>query len=169
MYRFVVVLLLLLPTLAQAADVVDLDQVQATFSTAETEAPASVDLGTDVRRGVEAHGRLEARPMLDLSQPLAESMHHFAVMIRFRQQDDSKILLEGQVAARSFSADDRVMQTVRLEVQGDEWTGDLALPATGETMIKIGSKLADGKKRIFRFFYDSTPPSSAAGEGAPAG
>ncbi len=156
MRLLIATLLLFNPALAHTADIVDLGQLQ--LVTEPFNAPASIsDLGRDVRRGVEAQVQLEPQPLLDISEPLDGNLRHFLISVFFIETKTGQELLEGQVAARIFTPDKRIAKTVRLEPREFQWSGVLVLPSEGETMIKIGTKLADGKKRIYRFFYNQQP------------
>ncbi len=112
-----------------------------------------IDLGQDLRRGVVARVQLQPQADLDLSEPTEKNLYHYKVTVSFTDKKTGENLGEGQAAARIF-ADKYATSTVRLEPQTAEWTGFVLLP-TEEVMIKIGSKLADGKKRIYRFFFQA--------------
>lgn len=147
---------LLLPQLSHAVDVVDLSQLSLVAESENSINPI-VDLGRDVRRGVEARAQLEAQPLIDLNEPLTGDLRHFLLSVDFIEKSTEKNLLEGQVAARTFTSDNQTVATIRLEPQQTSWTGIMVLPYNEETMIKIGSKLGDNKKRIYRFFYNNLP------------
>jgi hypothetical protein len=83
--------------------------------------------------------------------------------LEFIRTATGESLLAGQAAVRVFGANNRVTQTVRLEPQDGQWTGKVLLDTGGESLIKIGSKLADGKKRIYRFFFNQ-PTSELPGD-----
>ena len=145
-------LIILSPLNIYAVDIVEIDQL-ALLEQSSDESSLSIDLGHDKRRGVEARAQLELQEMSETSDPLPESMLLFTLSVSFADIATGKILLDGQVAARAFEADNRVLKTIRLEPQELFWTGSLALSRDEETMIKVGSQLADGKKRIYRFFF----------------
>ena len=113
-----------------------------------------IDLGQDLRRGVVARVQLQPQAALDLSEPAEKNLYHYKVIVSFTDKKTGENLLKGQAAARIF-ADKYATSTVRLEPQTAEWTGFVLLPTEEEVMIKIGSKLADGKKRIYRFFFQA--------------
>jgi hypothetical protein len=113
-----------------------------------------IDLGLESRRGVEAHVSIAPQPALDLEQSLAQNSRYFLLSLEFIKTATGESLLAGQAAVRVFSANNRVTQTVRLEPQEGQWTAKVLLDTRGESLIKIGSKLSDGKKRIYRFFFN---------------
>ena len=154
MYLFFMTLLFIIPALSHASDVVDLGAGRSRVESFGAASSVS-DLGKEMSRGVEARVQLEAQPRLDASVPLDRNMHHFLITVVFVDTKTGRELLEGQVAARTFTARERVAETVRLEPEQGRWIGVLRLPLSGETLIKIGSQLADGKKRIYRFFYEA--------------
>ncbi len=156
MQLFIAILILLAPSLAHTASVIDVAQLQLEPESLSTSVVIN-DLGQDVRRGVEAHVQLEPQPLLDISEPLAGDLQHYLISVVFVEEKTGEELLEGQVAARTYTSNRRKARTVRLVPQQHQWTGMLELPSEGETMIKVGSKLPDGKKRIYRFFYDQRP------------
>ncbi len=153
MQLFIAILLLLTPSLAHTASVIDVAKLHLEPEPFSTSVVIN-DLGQDIRRGVEAHVRLEPQLLLDISEPLGGDLQHYLISVVFVEEKTGEELLEGQVAARTFTHDRRKARTVRLEPQQHQWTGVIELPSEGETMIKVGSKLPDGKKRIYRFFYD---------------
>ena len=156
MQLFIVILLLLTPSLAFTANVVDVGLLQLEPEPFSNSAVIN-DLGQEIRRGVKAQVQLESQPLLDISEPLDGNLQHYLISVVFLEEKTGKELLEGQVAARTFTSDSRSARTVRLEPQQRQWTALLEIPSEGETMIKVGSKLPDGKKRIYRFFYDQRP------------
>jgi hypothetical protein len=125
---------------------------------------ARIALGQEIHRGMEARAFLEPLPLLDLSTPLTNGLKHFLLSVEFTKSRSGKVVNIGQAAARTFMTGNRSAQTIRLEPKGKRWTAVLILNTEKETLIKVGSKLEDGKKRIFRFFFntpiseDSVPP-----------
>ncbi len=156
MRSYLFIFLLLVPSFSFAAQIVDVGQL--ILNAKPLNLPAAItSLGQDVRRGVEARVQLETQPLLDVSEPLADGWHHYQISVVFIDKLNGNQLIDGQVAARTFPEDRRQIKTVRLEPQELQWTGQLILPSEQETMIKIGSKLSDGKKRIYRFFHGPPP------------
>lgn len=152
MYLLFFTLLFLAPSFAHSAAVGGGGQLKMSTSAADS-APIR-DLGRDTHRGVEARVQLEPQPLLDRSESLTKNLQHYLISVVFIDIKTGKELVKGQVAARTITTIKRISKTVRLEAKPLRWTGMLILPTKGETLIKIGSKLGDGKKRIYRFFYD---------------
>lgn len=155
MRLFFFILFIVTPLSSHAADVVD--SGQQLFEEPIIATVQSVDLGQDARRGVVAIALLEPQRTEDKDTGQAEDLQTFRLSVSFVESETGKLFLEGQVAARLFSAGKRIADSVRLEPQESNWSGLLPLAAEGETLIKIGSKLNDGKKRIYRFFYKPLP------------
>ncbi len=155
MRLFLFILFISTSFLTQAAAIVDIGQLQLVVEPAS--APVQpIDLGQDVRRGVVARVQLEPQP-LGVNSAGHGGPHSYLLSVSFVESETGTLLLEGQVAARMSSEDRRIAGTLRLEPQENNWSGLLTLPAEGETLIRIGSKLSDGKKRIYRFFYNPRP------------
>ncbi len=146
------VLTLLGPLNANAVDIVEIDQLALLEQPSEG-GRLVIDLGHDKRRGVEARAQLEPQKISESDEPQPEGNQLFTLSVSFTETSTGKILLDGQVAARAFEKDNSILKTIRLEPQQLFWTGTLALSRDEETMIKVGSQLADGKKRIYRFFF----------------
>ena len=154
---FILAFFLIVPALAQSANFVEVPK--ASLSSTSLVNPGNrINLGKDVRRGVEAQVYLESQQQLDINQPLQGDLHHFLISVVFTDVRTKKNIREGEVAARTILPSGRSKATtIRLEIQGNSWTGMLALPSAGETTIKLGSKLPDGKKRIYSYFYNPKP------------
>ena len=156
MFLLLAILLLCVPSLNQAAQIVDVGKLPPVAESYV--APGTIiELGYDQSRGVKARAQLETKPILEANDPLGGHSSHYLISVVFTDVATGKLLLEGQVAARTVTSNNQALKTIRLEAQPLKWSGLLTLPSKGETMIKIGSKLSDGKKRIYRFFYSHDP------------
>jgi len=149
-------LLLLTPSITISATVVDLGNLQLS-PVVNVVSPPITDLGMDRIRGVEAQAQLVPQPFLDISNPLESGLNHYLISVEFLDEASGKALPEGQVAARTFTLENHIADTVRLEPQENQWRGALILSSNWETLIKVGCKLSDGKKRIYRFFFNPQP------------
>lgn len=125
---------------------------QPTPSSSQPSSIREIALGQELVRGVIAEARLVP---LRVQPPASENLPekaNYRVALTFREAKSGRHLLKGQAAVRLFTADDRTLDTVRLVAEEQTWRCAIFLPERGETMIKVGSQLDDGKKRIFRFF-----------------
>lgn len=142
---------------SSAADSADFSSVTQEKSPS---ARGALSLGREVRRGVIADAWLDPveRPSVSTSLSPDDNLATHRIRIIFTIEKTGETVLDGQTAARIYTGTGQATDTVRLEGENEVWSGFLHLPDTQETMIKVGTKLTDGKKRIYRFFYQ---PSSA--------
>lgn len=113
-----------------------------------------IELGQEIVRGVIAQARLVP---LQVHPPASENLPgkvNYRLIVTFREAKSGREILTGQAAVRLFAEDDRTLDTIRLVLEQQAWICLLFLPDRSETMIKVGSQLDDGKKRMFRFFFD---------------
>ena len=150
--RRLLILLLFLPVTAPAA-VVNLDTPQV-MENSHPQAPETVSLGAEILRGVRAQASLQ--PLSEGDPDFDTEGANYRLQVDFVRPQSGEKILEGQAAARIFDAASEARSTVRLEVSAEHWSCALHLPEAGETMIKVGTQLPDGKKRIYRFFFDPT-------------
>lgn len=167
LYFFLTICLLLnLSMGTSSAAVVDFSQIAPTTQGSQTlhqatspsvassqlSALSEIALGQELVRGVIAQARVVP---LRVQPPGSENLPengNYRVFLTFREAKSGRQLLKGQAAVRLFAADDRTLNTVRLVAEEHAWSCAIFLPEKGETMMKVGSQLDDGKKRIFRFF-----------------
>ncbi|WP_020676229.1 hypothetical protein [Geopsychrobacter electrodiphilus] len=166
---FLLLLLIISPFNSLAANPVDSSKLPLSGMLPDLKS-ATVDLGVETRRGVSAHVRLDPQPAPELSKPLAPGFKYFLLSVVFSKGQTGTSIMSGQAAARTYSDNSQKTKTVRLESAGDNWSALLTLNTKGETLIKVGSKLEDGKKRIFRFFFNmpDTEPSGGVTGNIPA-
>lgn len=105
-----------------------------------------INLGKDVYRGVVATAQL---------MPLAniEGGNTHLLVVSFLAEESGESLRKGAVAAKITSPDGKIGTPIRLNPSDDTFQAEIQLSKKGESLVKIGSKLADDKKRIYRFFY----------------
>ena len=87
--------------------------------------------------------------------PLAEGMketHHMMVM--FTGMEDKKPITEGTAAVKIVDPKGVKGEPIHLMLMGDGFGSNIALPESGMYTLEVGTKLADGKKRVFTFTYD---------------
>ena len=157
--RFLLFALLFISHSAFAANVVNL--TPSTEVSAEPSAAANISLGSDSLRGVKAEAYLQ--PFVADQPAEGEVAPNYRLQVDFFSLNKGEKILAGQAAARVFDAGSRERSTVRMEVEQEHWSCALKLPSGGESMIKVGTQLADGKKRIYRFFFnpEKTVPASS--------
>ncbi len=103
-----------------------------------------------VENGVEAMAHLK-----DVSAAMAKmgmpTTHHFMVM--FKGEKNGASIDKGKVAVKIVEPDGAVSDPIRLMGMQGHFGADVTLTAKGHYLFKVGSKLADGKKRQFEFEY----------------
>lgn len=164
---FILVALLLLSQAVYAADIVDLSTLSTTGPAPGLALAPEVALGKEVRRGVEAW--LWVTPAdsdLSLRNEQSAALFRHEARVQFVDIRTGEQVDGGQAALRVFLSDAEKPQTVRLEEVEGGWKAEVDLALDRENMLKVGTKLADGKKRIYRFFY---PPQPAPEAGAAGG
>jgi hypothetical protein len=155
-----------------SAAVVDLSQITPATQGAKTSRPAmnqpavqsavpptassssEIELGQEIVRGVIAQARLVPLQGQMPASEVRPAKVNYRLVVTFREAKSGREILTGQAAVRLFAEDDRTLDTIRLVLEQQAWSCLLFLPDRSETMIKVGSQLDDGKKRIFRFFFD---------------
>lgn len=108
-------------------------------------------LGSDEEDGVSAMGHImayDAEKVAAMQKMGMSATHHF--MIYFKDVKSGKAITEGSVALK-VKADDKESDAIRLMLMGDGFGADISIPEGEEAELKVGSKLADGKKRKFEF------------------
>lgn len=161
-------LLIMNPLTSFAADIVDVSQLAA-LSQNQEPAQQVIDLGQDIRRGVEARAQLVPQVSTGEDATLSGNAALYTLSVSFIDGKTRQVLLEGQVAARAYNSENNILKTVRLEPQQLFWAGSMPLAQDRETMIKIGTQLTDGKKRIYRFFFRPSAIFTPEAQGSPQG
>jgi len=108
-------------------------------------------LGEASEDGVSAMGHVKAydsKAMESMAKMGMSATHHF--MVFFKDQQTGKAVTEGTVAVK-VESDDHEGKPVKLMQMGEGFGADIAVPQGHEAKLKIGTKLADGKKRQFEF------------------
>ncbi len=80
--------------------------------------------------------------------------HH--LMVKFTAADNDRIMSNGKAAVKVIGPDGTVSSPVMMMHMEGSFGADLELPAPGNYTFEVGTKLDDGKKRVFRFHYTNT-------------
>jgi hypothetical protein len=94
--------------------------------------------------------------MNDVSAMMAKMgmKENFHLMVGFTDIATGAPLSEGGVALKiTGPGQDKAGEPIALMAMAGQFGGDISLPAKGLYTLEIGSKLADGKKRQFKFQY----------------
>jgi len=107
-------------------------------------------LGEETEDGVKSMGHIkvyDSKARESMAQMGMSATHHFMV---YFTDENGKPLTEGMVAVK-VEADDQKGKPVKLMPMGDGFGGDISIPEGQEVKLKVGTKLADGKKRQYEF------------------
>ncbi len=107
-------------------------------------------LGEEVEHGVKGMAHLK-----DVQEAMAKmgmkETHHFMIMLMDEQS--GKALEEGAVAVKIKGPDGKEGKPVKLMGMQGHFGADITMAEKGTYHFKVGSKLADGKKRQYHFHY----------------
>jgi len=147
------ILLIVVPA-SHAADVLDLSRLPDSAVTDDRAGKVEkLPLGKELQRGVETEAWLELLPKDNLHGDMITDIPTHRLRVRFVELKTKSLIEDGLVAARIFYEGRRKPRTLQMLCEEGVWSVDIRLPGNAETLIKLGSKLEDGKKRIYRFFY----------------
>jgi hypothetical protein len=109
-----------------------------------------IQLGQVEVEGVKAQAHLD-----DVSQAMAaagmQETHH--LMLAFTDAGSGREVGDGLVAVKVSGPDLKAGAPVKMMAMDGSFGADLNLAKPGSYNFEIGTKLADGKKRQFRFSY----------------
>lgn len=103
----------------------------------------------------EVEGVMGSAHMLDVKEKMAKhgmSMTHH-IMVGFMDTEGNP-LDKGSVAVKVESPDGSVSKPIKLMGMKGQFGADITLDQEGMYHFKVGTKLADGKKRTFHFHYE---------------
>lgn len=104
-----------------------------------------------------ADGIMASGHLMDIRVKMAEhgmsETHHF--MVGF-MDESKKMLNEGQVALKIEAPDGTVSEPIKMMSMSGQFGADITLDQQGIYHFKIGTKFADGNKRLFQMNYDNS-------------
>jgi len=109
-------------------------------------------LGQCEREGVSAMAHIksyDADAMASMKKMGMNGTHH--LMIFF--EDHGESIADGMAAVKLTGPDGKTSEPVKLMLMGKGFGADVAFQEKGEYAIEVGTKLKDGKKRVFEFSY----------------
>lgn len=112
-----------------------------------------IQLGSEVYRGVVATAQLKWLPEPVEGEVLPPDKSQYLLTVSFSKEKSSKIMPKGDVAVKITSPDEVTEAAIRLIPTEGAFQAAVLLDQDGESLLKIGSKLPDEKKRIYRFFF----------------
>ncbi len=105
---------------------------------------------------VEVDGVMAAGHLMDVKEKMAEHgmtmTHH--IMVGFMNEEGDAVD-EGQVAVKVEAPDGSVSKATKMMVMKGQFGADVTLDQKGKYKFMIGTKLADGKKRMFDMHYEN--------------
>lgn len=117
-----------------------------------------VMLGNDDEEGVKAMAHVKVydeSSKASMAKMGMTSTHHF--MVVFADDKSGQAITEGMAAVKVKAKDGEAGKAVKLMpmkmTMGTGFGADVTLPGPGEYEFKLGTKLADGKKRQFKFEF----------------
>ena len=99
------------------------------------------------RAEIKAYGAETAASMAKMGMA---GTHHF--MVYFNDLTGSE-LTDGLVALRIKGPDGETSAPIKLVGMGKGFGSDIVLDSPGQYDLEVGTKLKDGKKRVFEYFY----------------
>jgi len=104
----------------------------------------------------EVDGVMGSAHMMDVKEKMAEhgmSMTHH-IMVRFMDTEGNPVE-KGSVAVKIERPDETVVKPSKMMGMDGSFGVDINLDQKGMYHFKIGTKLADGKKRTFHYHYEN--------------
>lgn len=109
----------------------------------------AIDLGQDVYRNVIAKAQLNRL----IGSAEINGKVGYLLSVSFVDEKRGLPMMDGDVAVKITTPDASVELPIRLQPIDGAFQTEIYLESTGESQLKIGSKLSDDKKRIYRFFH----------------
>lgn len=111
-------------------------------------------IGECERDGVNAMAHIKVYgpdAVASMSKMGMNGTHH--LMIYFQKSGDKEMMTDGMAAVKITGPDGKTSKPVKLMAMGQAFGSDVAMSEPGEYKIEVGTKLKDGKKRQFEFYY----------------
>lgn len=116
----------------------------------------SMGKGMVMLQSVEVDGVVASAHLMDTKEKMAEHgmamTHH--IMVGF-VNSEGKGIDEGQVAVKVEGPDGKISKANRMMGMDGQFGADITLDQKGTYQFMIGTKLADGKKRMFHISYEN--------------
>jgi hypothetical protein len=112
-------------------------------------------LGECLRDEVQSRAEIKAYgadAVASMAKMGMDGTHH--LMVYFNDMSGGEIV-DGTVAVRVKGPDGKPSAPVKLMGMGKGFGSDIVLKGKGEFELEIGTKLKDGKKRVFEYSYEN--------------
>lgn len=117
---------------------------------AKTASGPDILLKDDLQDGVKASAQLK-----DIKEAMAQQggtqTHHF--MVEFYQEGGGKRLDGGTVAIKIVDPAGNELKPAKMMAMKGSFGADVELSQSGDYLFEVGTRLSDGRKRLFRFHY----------------
>jgi len=152
LFIMMMVVLLMVPAGAMAMKAMD-------HSKMKMDSSSGMAMGGDMvmLQGVEVDGVKASAHLMDTKKQMAEhgmSMTHH-IMVGF-MTGKGKNIEKGQVAVKVESPDGKVSKANKMMGMDGQFGTDVTLDQKGTYTFMIGTKLADGKQRMFHMSFDNS-------------
>lgn len=118
-----------------------------------TSTGTSIMLKSDIQEGVKAMAHLK-----DIKEAMAKhggkQTHHF--MVKFSTEGEEKQLDTGVAAVKIVDPEGNKLNPLKMMGMEGSFGVDVELNKKGNYIFEVGTKLNDGKKRLFRFHFDNS-------------
>ena len=138
------------PALAGATDHDDMAGMDHSSMAGMGENDQMITLGANIQAGVKGSAHLTdiAKAMSAMGM---SATHHF--MVTFTEEKGGKGIGVGMAAVKVTDPAGVTGEASPMMAMGDGFGADITLAKPGKYTLEVGTKLADGKKRQFRFVY----------------
>lgn len=109
-------------------------------------------LGAEVNNGVKGMAHLKDVRAAMTKMGMATTHH---LMMMFSNAQSGKSVEQGSVAVKVTTPSGKQLKALKLIGMQGHFGADVTLAETGTYQFSIGSRLDDGKKRVFAFSYDN--------------
>ncbi len=115
-----------------------------------------MDKGMIMLPDVEVDGVMASTHLMDTKEKMAahgmRMTHH--IMVGFMDSEGTS-LEKGQVAVKVESPDGKISKANKMMVMKGQFGADVTLDQKGTYRFMVGTKLADGKKRMFHLSFEN--------------
>lgn len=118
-----------------------------------TSTASSIMLQSDKMEGVNATAHLK-----DIKEAMAQhggkQTHHF--MVEFTTENEGEKFDDGLAAVKIIDPEGNELTPLKMMAMEGSFGVDVELNRSGKYIFEVGTKLKDGKKRVFRFHHNNS-------------
>lgn len=113
----------------------------------------TIMLNSDMMEGVNAKAHLK-----DIKEAMAQhggkQTHHF--MVEFSTENEGEKFDAGLAAVKIIDPEGNELSPLKMMAMEGSFGVDVELNKNGKYLFEVGTKLSDGKKRVFRFHHNNS-------------